>query len=192
METYTTLKAQYDRVFSKHRLRMVLNNEPFRAYMLEPEEGGRLNGVLIMFTPEGIVIMGDHSPVRTGICTNGYDQKWFSSKLNPEYLAGKFGLEQQWNAELAKEFVRDMLQEYTLTEEQREERLEMLETLQMEDMDQHAFYAQLQEWAVDEWYLIARGYDPNVMAKLTAIQHRFAQLMGDLEREEIKEPATQA
>jgi hypothetical protein len=199
METYTTLKAQYDRVFSKHRLRMVLNNDPFRAYMLEPEEGGRLNGVLIMFTPEGIVIMGDHAPVRTGLCCTGYDQAWFSSRKNPEYLVSKFGLDQEWQADLAVEYCNDKLKEFgdaALDEDnegygQRLEWIELRDSIARGYTDEHGFYAFLQENSVDEWYLRAIGYDPHVMAKLTAIQHRFAELMGDLNKEVSKETVTQ-
>jgi hypothetical protein len=199
METYTTLKAQYDRVFSKHRLRMVLNNEPFRAYMLEPEEGGRLNGVLIMFTPEGIVIMGDHAPTRTGICATGYDQAWFSARKNPEYLMEKFGMDREWQADLAVEYCNDELKEFgdappeedddDESDGQRMEWTELRDNIAAGDTDQHGFYAFLQERNTDEWYARAIGFNPNVMAKLTAIQHCFAQLMGELGMEEkAKEP----
>ncbi len=190
METYEQYKADYDRVFAQHTLELVLNQDPFRAYMLRPAGGGHPNSVMVMFTPEGIVVMGDHAPTRTGIVASGYNLKWFSERKNPEYLAGKFDLPEGYNHALAIEFMRGRAQDTALTEMVRDEYSEWLEVFELGDAGEHEFYVKLQELNEEEWYLRARGYDPNVMAKLTAIQHRFAACMGDLAKEESKEVAT--
>lgn len=186
MDTYEELKAQYDRTFAEHRLEMVLNNGDFRGYYLRPKEGGRINSVLILFTPEGIVISGDHAPGRNGMCSNyGYDQAWFSSPKGAGYLAEKFGLQRQWQARLALSYL-DTVDEDEEADD-REERQELMDNIRTGDAGEHEFYAFLREANVDEWYDVAQGFDPVTLANLTAIQHAFARLMGELAGDKIKE-----
>ena len=188
METYTRLKDQYDRIFSKHRLDMVLNNDPFRAYMLRPPEGGRTNSVMVLFTPEGIVLSGDHAPGINGMVSNiGYGLDWFSDAKGAEYLCEKFGVEKVVVHAYALAFVREQILALetsgTATYRRMQEWEDLLDSIEHE-VDAHDLYSTLRDLDVDEYYDVARGYEPNTMAKLTAIQHRFAELMGDLGKEE--------
>lgn len=187
-------KTNYDRIFSKHTLEMVLNNDPFRAYMLRHPKGGRLEGVMIMFTPEGIVIAGDHAPGRYGaVSQNGYGLDWFSSRKDENYLAEKFGVEKVWVREYAVRWLQDTIKELREDSLDREAEIadfaELLADVQNEDASADDFYTKLDEFTVDDPYDIAQAYNPDIIGKLAAIQHRFADLMGDMGKD-VKELQT--
>lgn len=191
MKTYTEYKEMYDNTFAQHRLEMVLNSGDYKGYYLQPPGGGRFNSVLIMFTPEGIVLAGDHAPCRTGLVSNiGYGLDWFSSEKSPDYLCQKFGLERGFVRDHALTYVEEELKTLReasiVNEEAVEEWTELKEKLEADDIDSHDFYTTLRDLNVDAFYEVALGYDPNTMAKLAAIQHRFAACMGDLAKEESK------
>lgn len=86
----------------------------FRAfYMKEPGEG-RMMSTLFVFTPEGIVIMGDLCPGGPGnggsISRFGYGLGWFGSQKSEYYLCEKF-LQREWQREVAERWVREHIEE---------------------------------------------------------------------------------
>lgn len=96
----------------------VLEEQPaggkFRAFYMKEPGQGRMMSTLFVFTPEGIVIMGDlcpGGPNNQGSISNyGYGIEWFSKKLSEGYLCGKF-LREEWQAEAALEWVLDHIEE---------------------------------------------------------------------------------
>jgi len=97
-----------------HVLEQVLDTEKFKAFYLRPPSGGRMMSTLFVFTPEGIVIMGDLCPGNRGgngtVSVFGYSLGWFVEKLGGSYLCEKF-LRKGWHAELAKEWCLDAAKE---------------------------------------------------------------------------------
>jgi len=96
-----------------HVLEQVLDAEKFKAFYLKPEGKTRMMSTMIIFSPEGIVLLGDLSPSRYGnVSALGYGLSWFSKNLSETYLCEKF-LEKGWHQDLAvsdlKTMARDVL-----------------------------------------------------------------------------------
>lgn len=93
-----------------HTLEQVLDTEKFKAFYMRPPGGGRMMSTLFLFTPEGIVIMGDLCPGHSGgngvVSALGYGLRWFTEELSGDYLCQKF-LQKGWHAELAREWCLD-------------------------------------------------------------------------------------
>lgn len=97
-----------DNALKDHTLEQVLDTPNFKAFYLRPPGGGRMMSTLIVFTPEGIVLMGDLTPGHHGnVSALGYGLSWFAGDLSGSYLCEKF-LQKSWHAELAKEWCLDM------------------------------------------------------------------------------------
>lgn len=86
-----------------HYLEQVLDEEKFKAFYLREKPDSRMMSTLFIFSPEGIVLMGDLTPQlhSTASCL-GYGLAWFAGRLSETYLCEKF-LEKRWNQELAVE-----------------------------------------------------------------------------------------
>lgn len=70
------------------------------VFRLRPPDGSRLMGCEVMFTSEGIVILGDLTPTRRGVISDlGYGLGWFGSTKSEDYLCSKF-LTAGWHQEL--------------------------------------------------------------------------------------------
>lgn len=91
-----------------HVLEEVPGSEKLQGfYMTEPGQG-RAMSTLILFTPEGIVLMGDLCPNLNGaVSVYGYNLGWFSKQLSEDYLCSKF-LRQEWQPVLAQSYCYDM------------------------------------------------------------------------------------
>lgn len=85
-----------------HFLEEISAGEKIRAFYIK-REGTRMMSTLILFTPEGIVLMGDLCPSNHGAASAfGYGLDWFSGRLSEDYLCEKF-LRKCWQLEVAKE-----------------------------------------------------------------------------------------
>lgn len=74
-------------------------------YMRRPD--GRCMSTLLTFTPEGIVLQGDHVPEGPGTCScPGYGLCWFTEELDVGYLCEKF-LEKTFVSEYAVSYLKD-------------------------------------------------------------------------------------
>jgi hypothetical protein len=86
----------------------------FRAFYLKEPGQGRVMSTLFVFTPEGIVIMGDLCPGgpknQGSISDYNYGLAWFSSKLSERYLCSKF-MTPVWQIEVAEGWVREHIEE---------------------------------------------------------------------------------
>lgn len=85
------------------------------CYYLRPaDKRGRLGSAMVVFTPEGIVIMGDVCPGRNGVVSAyGYGKKWFASELDKDYLASKF-LPKVWVEDVAAQWLRETIDKETI------------------------------------------------------------------------------
>nr|WP_321503255.1 hypothetical protein [uncultured Dethiosulfovibrio sp.] len=79
---------------SKVRLEELCTSDRLRAwYLLDLENIGA--SVLIMETPEGIVLLGNGAPgkerlVQSGAPGYAYNAEWFASEFHPDYLTEHF------------------------------------------------------------------------------------------------------
>jgi hypothetical protein len=191
--TFNKLLQQYHSTFAKHTLHVDLDTENYKAFYLKDPDHGRINSVLILFTPEGIVIAGDHAPTRNGIVSYfKCGLLFFARKQGDQYLGEKF-LEKVWDVEQAQDWLR-----YQITEVEKElkdlldtsddgeyaqliERQEALKNILEGDnndwISEADFREKLEE--IDEDISEGTpgfGYPYRDLANLVAINHRFAEL----------------
>lgn len=153
-------------------------------YIRKPDT--RIMSTLLVFSPEGIALMGDFTPEHHGsVSAFGYGRAWFVGELGPDYLAEKF-LEKKWNSEVAVEELRDPTSYWR---EGREPAvLEKLDDLAQEVVHGLAAEAEIHDLLTDLGFdycdgLPGWGYDPSEMVRLCAIQRKFAQLWAQREKE---------
>ena len=170
-----------------HVLERVLDTEKFQSFYMKRPGQGRMMSTLLVFTPEGIVIMGDLCPSGHGaISVYGKGIKWFIGTLSEGYLCEKF-LQRVWQRDAAVE---------GLKEEVKAEAQEAEENPDDQDAKKLPWKKILEEWTAcgdegseqDLYGLMwkhdldtsdgAPGYDyPRSDAGwLCAIQQRFAEL----------------
>jgi hypothetical protein len=152
-----------------------------RSYRLRNPSMRRANSCLIVFTEEGIVIMGDWCPGNTHandgvISCYGYGEGWFSGRLSHSYLCSKF-LRKGWQpSEGYDQLKAEILRARRAWVIDREPARDAWNALSNEDRD---------ALPGDRAYEIFRGaglsdfeighdYEPNAAAMLCAIQERFA------------------
>jgi len=97
-------------LLEKHVLEEFPAGDKIRAFMMKQPEETRMLSMMILFTPEGIVIKGDLCP-RPGVCQGvisdfGYGIEWFGRRLTETYLCEKF-MRHIWQKESAAEWCRD-------------------------------------------------------------------------------------
>lgn len=161
-----------------HKLELVQEGKITAYYLRDPSQG-RIMSTLIVFTPEGIALMGDLTPERSGsISCFGYGVDWFAGHKSSGYLCEKF-LEKKWIREDAKLELRDRdrwADSYELNEDQ----ISAIASL-ADDVDDHGV-----EWLYESLTEIIPhfsgesvpgfGYDGREANWLCAIQRRFSEL----------------
>lgn len=175
--------------FDNHTLEF-LGDNPFPTYRLKDPEHGRIQGCVLIFSDEGIVIVGDLTPDRAwnGAVSSayGYGLDWFVQKHGEDYLCEKF-LHTKFITAQAQRRVRDLL-EYMHKDCPGDMTVPMLEA---HALDGDYPWVSDDPFGVDtafyEWYFdtfgdadeigsIGWGYDPDAVAVLCAIQRRFREL----------------
>lgn len=165
----------------------------FRAFYMKEPGKGRMMSTLFIFTPEGIVIMGDLCPggPRNGgsISNYGYGIEWFGSQKSEYYLCEKF-LVKEWQVELAEAWCREHVEEMKKTPEDHPDSLaqieqweELLAELQGGEMGRDHFHEVLQDLEYDiedEGY----GYPLRDAGWLCGLQQRFVELYAALPAEQ--------
>lgn len=178
-------------LFSRHVLEEITSSDSgssgqkVRAFYLKMP-GTRMSSSLFLFTPEGIVIMGDLCPEGLdsyGVISRfGYGLDWFSGQLSEDYLCSKF-LHKEWHATHAHEwveaYIKDLKKEgaeaastkvIALYEDIKDELLSF-------DLDSRGFHERLTEAGYDiDGELPGIDYDPQAAGLLCAMQQRFAEL----------------
>ncbi len=166
-----------------HRLRLLEETPTITAYYLEKPGEGRMMSTLILFTPEGIALMGDLTPERNGsISSIGYDRAWFAGKNNGDYLCEKF-LPQQWVLDYALAELRDPdgeWQSYAGTDSADSGLDDVILSLAAGERSWEWLHDELSELGFDMSEGVPGfGYEPTAAGWLCAIQRRFAELYTD-------------
>lgn len=153
----------------------------FLAYYMREPGQGRMMSTLFIFTPEGIVIMGDlcpGGPKNQGSISNfGYGIGWFSSKLSEGYLCEKF-LSREWQITVAKDWCREHIEEMKKDGTESDKKLpeweELLHRLEVGEIGQDHFHEALQDLDYD---VEDEGFDYHLSTAgwLCALQQRFAE-----------------
>lgn len=156
-------------------------------YLKEPGKG-RMGSVYIVFTVEGIVIMGDTCPCTNGVISViGYDVNWFSARMSGSYLCEKF-LNKQWVPEKGHAELRAAVLETrrygSITKDAARDAVNRLSYISPSDLGSHEARDIYNDAGLVD-FEIGWGYNPTDAAWLVAIQERFAatyNAMRDAER----------
>lgn len=163
--------ADYAKELQDHVLTLVQAGPVTAWKMAKPGTG--INRVLLVFSPEGIVLQGDLTPERNGsVSTFGYGLEWFTRQLGWSYLAEKF-LTKRWVPELAEEQLREWIDEYPEHSAELQKIADALVDFDHRELSDRLY--EIEPGFVDD-HLPGWGYDPNEAALLQAIQRRFAEL----------------
>lgn len=135
--------------------------------------GTRLYLVQLLFTPEGIAIMGDIQIGHGIVSTRGYKFDWFSQHLSEEYLCEKF-LPKVWVHTYAADWCRDVTSEED-DDERRDALLSCAKSLETDGMSEHEFHDRLVDMGFSEGP--GHAYDPTDAGWLCVIQQRFVKLV---------------
>jgi hypothetical protein len=159
----------------------------FLAYYMRDPNQGRMMSTLFVFTPEGIVIMGDLCPGGPGnrgsISNYNYGIGWFSRHQSEYYLCEKF-LSKEWQSVVAARFVREHIWQLKLNKDAEElkqmgEWEDLLNRLECSEMGADHFHDALQDLGYEhedegyEYHLQTAGW-------LCALQQRFVDLYAAL------------
>jgi len=165
-----------------HVLEEVPAGGEFRAFYLKEPGHGRMNSTLFIFTPEGIVIMGDLCPGgpknQGSISDFNYGLGWFSRPQGEWYLCSKF-LRKVWQSEAALEWVQDHIKAIEKGEEAGdiEEFREIESDLQYQNLDAGHFHDALETAGYDiDGELPGEDFPRNTAGWLCALQQKFAEL----------------
>jgi len=96
-DSKTCVPDNLRKALANHRLRRISSGR-IEAFYLENPEWGRAMSTLIVETPEGVVIMGDLSPIGNARSDFGYDLSWFARILPEQYICHKFGVLLQYGS----------------------------------------------------------------------------------------------
>jgi hypothetical protein len=168
-----------------HVLELHADHEKVKAFYLKGPKNGRMMSSLILFTIEGIVIMGDLTPCQNGVISAyGYGLNWFAGRKSEDYLCEKF-LRKEFVPELAEQSFKEQLLRWRRDEPGRISRADardawdQLGRLMCDGMDARAFY--------DLYYETFRdtpecgcGYSRGDAGWLCAIQQRFSILYDEM------------
>lgn len=182
--------------FSKHTLKLCMRSGDYSAYRLAVP-GTRDGSCEVIFSPEGICILGDLVPCERGVISSReYNGWWLAGATNPAYLAEKF-LTKRWVPELAAQAIEDWLtsgDESLLAQGRpfkRDEDGESELLGRIVDAPGELRYGERgEEWLLELCDDIEReigvrvhddgmpgwGYEPGEVELLSAIQKRFAEL----------------
>lgn len=168
----------------------------FQAFYMKEPGQGRMMSTLFVFTPEGIVIMGDLCPGgpknQGSISTFGYGLGWFAGRLSEGYLCEKF-LSRVWQVKVAEEWCREHIEELKKDADadslkKLPEWEELLSRLQGEEIGNESFHETLRDL---DYEVEDEGcdYPLNTAGWLCALQQRFSELF--IAQKKVKEPVTQ-
>lgn len=161
----------------------------FLAYYMRDPGQGRMMSTLFIFTPEGIVIMGDLCPGGPGnrgsISSYNYGIGWFSKKQGEYYLCEKF-LSKEWQSVVAERWVREHIAELQACKDigRLGEWQDLLVRLEGGEMGVDHFHEALQDLDYD---VEDEGYEYDLQAAgwLCGLQQKFVELYAALKPAEV-------
>ena len=178
----------------KHTIIEQISDGAIKAFYLKERADSRINSTLVIFSPEGIAITGDYSPLSRGVCSAyGYGVGWFASELSGSYLCEKF-LQKEWSQkqsfdylkERYEEIAEEIAEEYDEEENKvRDEHLESIvleiEKIDIDDITSYNVFLEIYEDIFNEYpddcYFM--DYDENERYFLIEIQNNFRELYNE-------------
>jgi hypothetical protein len=165
--------------FKDHTLVLNADTDHVKAWYLKSPEHGRLMSCLIVFTDEGIAIMGDLVPTQNGVISSyGYGVQWFTGHLSEDYLCEKF-LAKEFVPELAEQSFKESLlyarRQGDLDKEESREAWDKIESLH-DELGPDRFYALYWDTFDDSPDTCGYDYNPGDAGWLCAIQQKFSEL----------------
>lgn len=176
-------RKQQDQYLQDMQLTQELDTPRYKAFWLH-KEGTRCGSSRLLFTPEGIVILGDMAPGQYGVMSHRYQSlEWFTGELYADYLSSKF-LRRGFHRGLAVEELQQIVTakqysfEEKLSEESCEDLTRLIRLLDCEEVGKEGLRDTLFEIDFDYFSEVfpGWGYNPNEVALLCAIQERFTHL----------------
>jgi hypothetical protein len=162
---------------ANHTLHLLQDGPHVTAYYLRERPDSRMMSTLILFTPEGIALMGDLTPQLNGsVSALGYGPAWFAGQLSPDYLCSKF-LRKEWVHAIAKRELRERADEAEAsgyTKEQAAKWAEIADEFD-DDAGPESLYDLLPGFDTSDG-IPGMGYEPVAGGWLVAIQRTFARL----------------
>lgn len=141
--------------------------------------GTRTHSLLLLFTPEGIVLVGDlrFTDERGLISQFGYGLDWWTGEMSEDYLCGKF-LTKTWQPELLLRNLRERAGDPEEPENMRRMFDSLIETLAGGVGDFGDTAERARQLGVEPESLRAMGtaYDSVAAGWLCAVQRRFREL----------------
>lgn len=159
---------------ANHELVPVTESEKIKAYYIK-KPGTRTMSTLLVFTPEGIALMGDLTPTRHGtVSCLGYGLNWFTGQLSSDYLCSKF-LEEDYLPELGRRRILEGILEQRREKRLSQERARELWNACPEEPGPEEYW----NFLADNLYIpdeTPMDYRPEESSWLCAIQERFREL----------------
>jgi hypothetical protein len=185
------VKPSMAEALKDHVLEEVLQETAgFRAFYLKMPGKTRMMSTLFVFTPEGIVIMGDlcpGGPRNQGcISTFNYGLGWFATELSEHYMCSKF-LGEVWQPEVALEWLRANEKDLLSEGFKAEDLIQLDSSLAGGEMDEASFRHDLEDagYEMDD-ELPGYDYDLDTAGWLCALQQRFSELYIKSQKVEVK------
>lgn len=185
MSRYAEKVSRMVERWSKHRLVNCGRDtaKQLTAYRLQLRGHGRMQSCFLVFTPEGIVIMGDWCP---GGCAGrnagviscyGYSEGWFAGRLSPDYLASKF-LRKCWQPEKGERQLKERVLEARharyIERDVAREAFDRIAIHNGDGLTAETAYGIFSDAGLSDFEDLGYDYDPDDFALLVAIQQRFA------------------
>lgn len=177
----------YEKALAGHVLEDVVVTDKVKVFYLKDPKQGRMMSTMIIFTPEGIALMGDLTPERHGsISSFGYGIGWFSGKLSADYLSEKF-LEKKFVPEYAFKCIRERWQDSEEDSKERNRYAEVLENWFPDEDGPDQLYRTMIDCGLDCGDGVpGYTYEPGEQGWLCAIQQKFAELYNARQKENDK------
>jgi len=163
-----------------HILEELPGSDQLKAFYLKKPGEGRMLSTLFVFTPEGIVVMGDLCPGgprnQGSISVYNYGLAWFSTELSEHYMCGKF-LGEVWQSEVALGWVRDNRKELVAEGISQDDLIQLEASLEGGEMSEQDFRQDLEAagYECDDG-VPGYDYDLDEAGWLCALQQRFSEL----------------
>jgi hypothetical protein len=180
--------AQARHNYSNHVLARELDTPRYKGFKLYDPTQGRMGSIIILFTPEGIVLAGDGEITPHGTVSSfGYGLEWFAGKLAGGYLAQKF-LQKRWVSDACAASIRDHaddLEKEDIPDDDADRVAQKVATLrelateiESNGLSEHDVYEALNDLddaCVDDG-IPGHTYDHWEVAQLAVVQEKFAAL----------------
>lgn len=160
-------------ILARHQLTELVAGNGIRAFSMSRPDS-RTYSVLLLFTPEGIVLMGDlQIEGRATVSQFGYGLDWWAGEMDEAYLVSKF-LSKKWLPEKAMADLRECAEAAETPKQQ----ARFAALLDIDTQDELMDLALTIGVSCDELEGVGMAYDPTAAGWLCAVHQRFRKLWG--------------